>query len=876
MPPRPPNPYVVHPLSAAPVFLGREAELAQLRAFWDNGERGVLSLVGLGGAGKTAVAARFLSDLLGASRPAGGLFVWSFYQEPDAGLFLRELFDYFGATCPPAAKGAGLLHFLTDALQDGDRHLLILDGLERVQRQAGDTTYGQIDDPLLKGLLKRIAEGLGQTALWATSRFPLTDLAPYRNVGYRQIDVGELTLPAALALLRQRGVHGDEETLTALVAAYGAHALTLDHLGSLIGQFLGGDPQRAPEAPVLSSVIGDRQALRLARLLTAYEKHLPPEELTLLCRLCMLRRSVREGQLVSLFLCSPPIHARTIRDLAEQCERMFYDVPIPGEQVTRLPNLVHERMEKALADGALAGPEEAFRHDVLAAIQRAVDMLKSDIYIDVEKLAKAYSDPMLFVTSDTVEENPLPDEDRFRLRLLYARYRQLRDHPLATFKSPAPLLSSAFAQLGWKPQYSPEDLGPADVMRALRRVEQQLRWLVIKAQVLRRVHELCCLHWQKWTLAGPLAPLDAAGLHQVLDSLVSRHLVLRESDGSYTAHPAVRDHFARLGNASERGHHHELLRQQLMSLVHQPGLAHPSDRVTLDLVEEAIYHALEAGQHAEAFRLYEETLGGLRQLGWKLGEMARGLRILRGFNPCPDRWALGWFLRALGEFEEAYVHNDLPYFRADIRLLQGRLPEVEREGDDTRTAAARFLMGRTKEPPPSVIGCAVPRAQILLYLGRLTQSRQIAQLDPLYQLMGHEGERARIQLIGAEAARRQADMASCQENLQSACVWILNSGSAEHLCLYHLVRARAARDLDEREVAQRAVNEGLRLARMHGLGLYHIELLCLQGEISLERGDAPAAQRLAREALWRATANDCQFAWGEAEARHLLDKALAV
>lgn len=313
-----------------------------------------------------------------------------------------------------------------------------------------------------------------------------------------------------------------------------------------------------------------------------------------------------------------------------------------------------------------------------------------------------------------------------------------------------------------------------------------------------------------------------------------------------------------------------------MSLVHRPGLDYPCDRITLDLVEEAIYHAQEARKAAEAFDLYEKTLGGLRHLGWKLGEMARGLRILRGFDPCPDRWALGWFLRALGEFEEAYFHNDLPYFRADIRLLQGRLPEVQREGDDTRTAIAEFLMGRTKQPPPSVLGCAVPRAQILLYLHRLTQSRQIAQLDPLYQLMGHEGERARCQMIAAEAARRQADLASCRENLEAASIWVLNSGSVEHLCLYHLVRARAARDLDQTEVAQRAVNEGLHLARVHGLGLYHIDLLCLQGEINLARGDAPAAERMAHEALWRTTAADCQFAWGEAEARHLLDKALAV
>ncbi len=874
MPPCPPDPRVVHPLPAAPMFLGRDAELEQLHAFWDNGGRGVLSLVGLGGAGKTALAARFLSDLLGAGRPVGGLFVWSFYQEPDTGLFLRELVDYFGAaTYPTTAKGAGLLHFLSDALQEGGRHLLILDGLERVQRQAGDTSYGQIEDPLLKGLLHRIAEGLGQTALLATSRFPLTDLAPLRSGGSRQVDVGELTLPAALALLRQRGVHGDDETLAALVAAYGAHALTLDHLGSLIGQFLDGDPQRAPEAPELSARSGDRQALRLARLLTAYEKHLPLEELTLLCRPCMLRRSVREEQLVSLFLCSPTIRARTIRNLANQSKRMLRDVLNPAVKADSLPDLLKKVMQQALVSSPLAGPEEAFRLEILATVERTIDLFQRYVHVDVEQLALQYAHA---VSPDETEKHPLPPKDRKLLRYLYESYRMLREHPLATFKSPDPLLSSAFANLGWdKPLGVAEDVSPVDVLRALQNTDRQLRWLALKHEALRRVHELCRLHQQKWTLAGPLAPLDAAGLHQVLDSLVSRHLVLRESDGSYTAHPAVRDHFARLGNAGERGRHHELLRQQLMSLVHQPGLAHPCDRVTLDLVEEAIHHALEAGQTAEAIGLYKNTLGGLRHLGWKLGEMARGLRILRGFDPCPDRWALGWFLRALGEFEQAYRHNDLPYFRADIRLLQGRLPEVKYEGNDTRTATAEFLMGRTKEPPPSVLGCAVPRAQILLYLGRLTQSRQIAQLDPLYQHMGNEGERARVQLIAAEVARRQADMASCQENLHSACVWILNSGSVEHLCLYHLVRARAAKDLDEREVAQRAVNEGLHLARIHGLGLYHIELLCLQGEISLARGDAPAAERLAREALWRATAKDCQFAWGESEARQLLDKALA-
>ncbi len=216
-----PAPRVVHPLPSAPDFLGRETELEQLRSFWDDGGRGVLALVGLGGAGKTALAARFLS---GPRHPQGGLFVWSFYQEPDAGLFLRELFDYFSVdeTETAPAKGAGLLHLLSDALQEGGPHLLVLDGLERVQRQEGASGgFGQIEDPLLKGLLVRIAEGLGRTAVLVTSRFPLTDLTPWHGSGYRNVEVCELTLPAALALLRRRGVHGDDATLTALVESYG-------------------------------------------------------------------------------------------------------------------------------------------------------------------------------------------------------------------------------------------------------------------------------------------------------------------------------------------------------------------------------------------------------------------------------------------------------------------------------------------------------------------------------------------------------------------------------------------------------------------------------------------------------------------------------
>src|SRR4051794_25966260 len=112
MSPRCHVPFIVHSLPPAPEFVGRVAELGQLGAAWEGGSGGVVALVGLGGAGKTALAARFLEGVLApARRPrSGGVFVWSFYREPDAGLFLQEAHRYFAGDAASAtpARGAGL------------------------------------------------------------------------------------------------------------------------------------------------------------------------------------------------------------------------------------------------------------------------------------------------------------------------------------------------------------------------------------------------------------------------------------------------------------------------------------------------------------------------------------------------------------------------------------------------------------------------------------------------------------------------------------------------------------------------------------------------------------------------------------------------
>ncbi|MCH7739425.1 MAG: ATP-binding protein, partial [Chloroflexi bacterium] len=123
----PPN--VVHALPSAPAFSGRQDELRKLREFWQSGQ-GVVSLIGIGGAGKTALAQRFLETFL-AEEPPDGLLVWSFYDDPDANHFLKTAYEYFTGGSQAHASGAGWFSPMGEVLSSGKRFLLILDGLER-------------------------------------------------------------------------------------------------------------------------------------------------------------------------------------------------------------------------------------------------------------------------------------------------------------------------------------------------------------------------------------------------------------------------------------------------------------------------------------------------------------------------------------------------------------------------------------------------------------------------------------------------------------------------------------------------------------------------------------------------------------------------
>ncbi|WP_437841160.1 helix-turn-helix domain-containing protein [Sorangium sp. So ce1153] len=300
------RPLHAHTLQRARHFVGRGDVLERLAAWADASppEPRVVALLGVGGAGKTAIAERFLQGLGDAPRP-GGVLVWSFYDDPRTEAFLDQAAAYFAqgegaAPSAPAAPGEQLAR-LRGALGQGPPHLLVLDGLEAVQAEGGaGRAHGELHDALLRRLLCAIAAGLGGARALVTSRFELADLAAWADGGLAAIRPASLSPDDAASLMRRWGIRSGDGALRALFERTGGHALSVAVVGSYVGAFLGGDAGRLDAAQLAEAERDDVLARRLSSVLSAYARALPPGERDLLARLSVFPGGAGEPALLQL------------------------------------------------------------------------------------------------------------------------------------------------------------------------------------------------------------------------------------------------------------------------------------------------------------------------------------------------------------------------------------------------------------------------------------------------------------------------------------------------------------------------------------------------------------------------------------------------
>lgn len=219
-------------------LIGRDAELARLDQAWNDPSTNVLTVVGVGGNGKTVLVKHWLEKGGTNMRGAVAAMIWSFSGQgidgsavaPDE--FITRAWEHFGDGSPiPQQWGRAAVRLA--GFIGGSRNLLILDGLEVFQRPPGPEAGRIADtDPMLLLLSNLAARNAGLCIV--TSRAPVPDLAVSRETTTPELTLDPLSESDAADFLRLLGLGGSTEMLQKLGAQVWGHPLSL----LLVGRYI--------------------------------------------------------------------------------------------------------------------------------------------------------------------------------------------------------------------------------------------------------------------------------------------------------------------------------------------------------------------------------------------------------------------------------------------------------------------------------------------------------------------------------------------------------------------------------------------------------------------------------------------------------------
>ncbi len=248
-------------------LVGRERSLARLDAAWADPRTHILTIVAIGGAGKSALIDAWLKELeKDGWRGAERVFVWSFYSQgtndgASGDTFIAAALRWFGDTDPTAGsawdKGVRLAQLVKQ-----QRTLLVLDGLEPLQAPPGQGE-GRIRDHGVAALVRELAVG-GSGLCVISSRLAVADLSSREDGAAPRIDLEQLSAQDGATLLENLGARGTTAELEEAAREMKGHALALTLLGSYLADACGGDIRKRREiGPLEGDATGGEHAKRV-------------------------------------------------------------------------------------------------------------------------------------------------------------------------------------------------------------------------------------------------------------------------------------------------------------------------------------------------------------------------------------------------------------------------------------------------------------------------------------------------------------------------------------------------------------------------------------------------------------------------------------
>jgi WD40 repeat protein/transcriptional regulator with XRE-family HTH domain len=466
-------------------FHGRADELESLRAWVEDEQCRVIAILGLGGIGKTSIAARLARDL--AARFAN-VFWRSLGNALPFDEWTATAISFLSdqqATMPPGPDARLLL--LLDLLRERPC-LLVLDNWETILRPGGATAAYRDGYEGYGLLLKRLGESPHQSCLLVTSREQPPDLGALMSATgpVRECRLRGLVEAEGRAMLQDKELKGDPASWQALVARFSGNALALRLVGETARTLFGGDIAALLAEP--SAIFGD-----LRQILDAQYQRLASVERSILAWLVLAREPMTVGELT--------------HDLGAS-------VPRPAVYES-LNGLLHRSLVEAYEGGAFTVQP--------AVLEYAADRLIEAVGAEIE-----CGQPDLLVSHALVKARAKEFVRRSQERLIVAPIlEQLIGVLGSADEIERRLLALLQAWRGRRPVQ--QGYGPGNVVNLLRLLRGHLRGLDLSRLVLRQAY-LQEVELHDSSLAGSEV-VDCA----LADAFEFGICVALSQDGSYLA-----------------------------------------------------------------------------------------------------------------------------------------------------------------------------------------------------------------------------------------------------------------------------------------------------------------------------------------------------
>ena len=228
------------------VFYGRETELTYLQTAILKDQCRLITVLGMAGMGKTALAVKLARNL----QPSFESVIWlSLRQPPKLHELLHSILNllanhvsYSEAQHPPSETVESLISQLIQEFQHR-RCLLVLDGAEAMlqsSRLAGIYKDGYDN---YSRFLTRIGQEVHRSCVVLTSQEKLAEIALLEGetAPVRSLTLGGLTEAAAQQLLKEKGLTGDSKKWTDLILGYRGNPFMLKMVATTIRDVFDGN-----------------------------------------------------------------------------------------------------------------------------------------------------------------------------------------------------------------------------------------------------------------------------------------------------------------------------------------------------------------------------------------------------------------------------------------------------------------------------------------------------------------------------------------------------------------------------------------------------------------------------------------------------------